>query len=251
MSSSYTIDEIIALVNHSSLKINIFVEGNDDEYIYRQLVNTYFKDGVDFINCNGRSRLIEIFKLKNTMNNKKVIFIADKDMYIFRNIPEEYSEIIFTKGYSIENDLIFPGDHLMKYFSKEEKEKFEKVKNVVIKWFAYSIIQCLRGNSVKIDKSIYQICNMEDDNEIKKCFEEIGFDEEGEKIYKDIIHNYNLKLRGKQLMELYVMILTNSKRRSKYGKYNILEMSICEKGNLIEKEIIPKIKEKIRLCSII
>ena len=35
-----------------------------------------------------------------------VIFVADQDMWFFTGIPEKYRDtIIFTRGYSLENDL--------------------------------------------------------------------------------------------------------------------------------------------------
>jgi hypothetical protein len=98
-------NEMVSFLKRTSLP-TILVEGNDDCYIYRQLENKIDVEDVDILICKGRESLINIFERRNEFKESAVVFMADKDMWFFSEVPMEYKEhIIFTDGYSIENDL--------------------------------------------------------------------------------------------------------------------------------------------------
>ena len=101
--------EIISLLERSSLPISILIEGKDDIIIYRRLEH-YLDTDVDVLGVGGRSILLSIFNKQTQgeiLKNKNIIYIADKDIWFNIGIPEAYQnpKLIFTSGYSIENDI--------------------------------------------------------------------------------------------------------------------------------------------------
>ena len=53
----------------------------------------------------GRSNLFAVYDRKSEFGHLPVAFIADQDKELFTQLPAGYEEIIWTQGYSIENDL--------------------------------------------------------------------------------------------------------------------------------------------------
>ena len=118
-----TQDELISSIKRSAL-INVLIEGPDDVMIYEHLREKITLD-ISILPCGGRSTLIEIYKRKSEFSDKKVVFIADQDVWIFGEKPADYEDIIFTSGYSIENDLFDFGQSLiLKLLNVDEKAIF-------------------------------------------------------------------------------------------------------------------------------
>ena len=92
-----TVDEIIATLQRTSLT-TVLVEGTDDVMIYRWIEDEIGITKANFMPCGGRRNLIEIFERRSEYPNVKVIYVADKDSYIYTSTPEEYNEIIWTNG---------------------------------------------------------------------------------------------------------------------------------------------------------
>ncbi len=94
-----------------SNKPNIIVEGRDDEIIYGTLVERLGRFDVGFFSAGSKDTLLHLYEELSDCENSgdfrhaPVAFIADQDMWLFRGIPNQYDDIIWTEGYSIENDL--------------------------------------------------------------------------------------------------------------------------------------------------
>ncbi len=100
----YTVKEVVSILSHSS-KQTILVEGPDDRMVYR-LLKQHIKPLKAFpIDCGGRNNLLSIYEQRNQFSHLKTVFLADKDLYVFLGIPDEYSDVLWTTGYSIENDI--------------------------------------------------------------------------------------------------------------------------------------------------
>ncbi len=61
-------------------------------------------------------------------------------MWLFTAIPATYADIVWTKGYSIENN-IYAGSALEELLDKDERNDFKKVLDSVIEWFAFEVEQ--------------------------------------------------------------------------------------------------------------
>jgi hypothetical protein len=99
-----TVEEIVSLLRHSSVP-TILVEGSEDVMVYRWLKQHIKPLKASAIQCGGREKLLSVYKRRNEFSHIKTAFLADQDMYVFLGIPSDYSDIIWTAGYSIENDF--------------------------------------------------------------------------------------------------------------------------------------------------
>jgi hypothetical protein len=86
----------------------------------------------------GRKSVKKVFDHCPTEKRKHIVFCADLDTWVFAEVPEEYQEIHFTQGYSIENDLFADGEQaLMNLLRPNERELFERIMSNVADWFAF------------------------------------------------------------------------------------------------------------------
>ena len=167
---------------HSKLP-TLVVEGITDEVIYKRSRRMIYREleaqsDVEILIANGRDNLLEVYENKKDFENQvAVAFMADQDMYVFGRIPKCYSDIIWTSGYSIENDLysdgrpekLIPSRNTSQYSSELEKAIQEFARSVAL-WKA-------KGCSTTAD-TLEESCQ------------------------KEIKTNPALKLRGKTLFEL-------------------------------------------------
>jgi hypothetical protein len=100
----YTVNELVSMLRHSS-EPTILVEGPDDIMVYRWLKQHIEPLKASPIDCGGRQNLLSVYERRNEFSHVKTVFLADKDLYVFLGIPEEYSDVLWTTGYSIENDI--------------------------------------------------------------------------------------------------------------------------------------------------
>jgi hypothetical protein len=83
-------DEMVSYLKRT-LSPTILVEGNDELSIYnRYLQDKINVEDIDILTCDGRAKLLNVFKRRTEFKNTKVVFVADKDMWFFAGIPEEY-----------------------------------------------------------------------------------------------------------------------------------------------------------------
>lgn len=241
-----SIDELINTIKRSNIP-TILVEGESDASIYRWIENKLGTFNGNILVCGGKKVILELYKRRNEFIGSKVIFLADKDMWLFTSVPTEYDEIIWTNGYSIENDL-FTGDYSIELlFDEEERMNFNQMLAAITKWFAFEVEKFKRGGTPQF----YHPQRILDANlELNEDFlRHIKYIEPNIDIVEDIRKNYTIKLRGKTLLELYAFILGAPKRKSKYEKNNIIELCLkygAEKSKLFD--IVTKIKLKFAIA---
>ncbi len=238
-----SVKEIVDTLKKTSL-ITVLVEGKDDAVVYRHLNDKINIDDieVDVFQCGGRVKLFKIFKRRQEFKNAKVIFLADKDMWVFGDTPEEYKNIVFTDGYSIENDL-----YIESYFNNllnEEKitDFYNLIKCLSI-WFAFEVDKYKKTGNYQAKYSVGQICP---DNTLCSEFKNrINFIDPPEELVNEIHSEYTRKLRGKQLFDALVKFITSDKKE-KETRQDLIEMGAkldnSKIGKLI-KEIVEKLQE--------
>lgn len=244
MAIDLTVDEIIATLQRTSLT-TILVEGTDDMMIYRWIEDEIGVHKADFMPCKGRDNLIKIFNRRNEFSNAKVIFVADKDTYIYTNTPEHLKDIIWTNGYSIENDLYF-GKNIEQILSNAEKERFVKSLNNFLLYYCYEVEKFLNGDDDYTLRNHPQhvLCELEDT--IKEEFlKTINFKDPSQALVKTLKDNYDVMLRGKTLFALLTRLVSKKGREVKHSKSTLLEH--CYRSHRSEKflELLSKINEKI------
>ncbi len=167
----------------------LVVEGPHDEAIYRWIERCLNEDESERLNkkiniqpVGNRDNVIEIYKRKQEFESRvPVAFMADLDMWVFDTRdsggPNLYPDIIWTSGYSLENDLYSDGNPENNIIdAKYQKKHQEALKEVIVEF----------ANTVALWRASGKEPSGE---EIEKCYN---------KIKKD----YKLKLRGKTLFKV-------------------------------------------------
>lgn len=238
-----TVDEIVETLKRSSLT-TVLVEGKDDVMIYRWIEDELGIQNASFFPCGGRSNLLKVYERRNEFSQLKTIFVADKDAFVYINPPAEYSEIIWTNGYSIENDLYY-GRKIEQLLSEDEKVIFLRSLNSFIDYYAFEIDNYLSGKKFCFRIHPQHILCETTDLVKEEFLKEIGFVSPNEETRNRLKENYDIFIRGKSMFALLTRILSNSKREIKHSKPSLLEH--CYRTHKSEKfiELIAKISEKI------
>lgn len=240
-----TDDEIVAYLKKSNLS-NILVEGPDDLMIYNWIEHEIDNLGVAIFPCGGRSMLFKVFERRDEFAHKKVTFIADKDLYVFNGIPAEVQEIIFTSGYSIENDLYaFGKDVIFNLFTQDEASKFNQAIESLIVWYSSEIFKYLNGQNHHISCHLNQVIPENTTYVNDAYLNEINNIEELHSLIEEVKKNEFLKLRGKFIFDCIVRYLSHKKRRSKYSKDNIMELCLKLVKNAHFDRIIKEVRYKL------
>ena len=238
----YNVDEFVTLLKRTNIP-TVLVEGICDVKVLRSIEERadYSVKNINFYPCGGKETLFNVYKRKNEFSSKKVAFLADRDMNLFKDKNTHFKEIIWTKGYCIEND-IFADSNLLELLSKKERSEFETTIKEICRWFAFEVEKYLRDEKFNVQNTIYKICSDHSSKLCPKFLEEIGFKEPDEELLNDIILNYKLKLRGKQIFQILARILATKGKYMRFSKYNIIGLAPrVNKKNIYINNLIKKI----------
>ena len=145
-SESLSVDEYVATLRNSALP-TLLVEGRSDMSMFQSIEDECFSGEVDILPVGGRTSLFEIYSRRVEYRDSNVAFLADADMFAFGSPPREYTDVIFTHGYSIENDILSGGEAL-KVITRKHKSQWEKILRALCHWFASIVHRCLEGEFV-------------------------------------------------------------------------------------------------------
>lgn len=240
MAITLTKEELLSYLKKSSLN-TILVEGKDDASIYRWIENELSTGcNFDLLPCDGRDTLLDIFEKRNEITGIKLLFVADKDKFVYSNVPEPYADIIWTTGYSIENDLYF-GGYLEALLTDKEKAKFEKGLINFIQYYSHDVEKVKRGIDTELRYHPNQI--LDDVFNLIKT-NECGYDVT--ETIDQIRNSYQLLIRGKSLFSLLFIILCDRDRPIKHKKTSLMEVCLkCNEQNLV-RQIIERIKTELQ-----
>ncbi|EJQ98464.1 DUF4435 domain-containing protein [Bacillus cereus] len=198
-----TVEEIIAYLNHSTIP-TLLVEGKDDFRIYRWLEEKLEDLELDILPCGGRNSLLEVYEEKHAIRKEDVLFFADLDLWLFSGVPEEYSDVIFTKGYSIENDLYSSADEVLESLIDESKvTAYRKAVDGLSKWCAFEVNEHLNSNPYMLDVSPKGVLDKRTYDLSSSYISRRDYALNNDELYQDIKNNYALKIRGKNLLALW------------------------------------------------
>jgi hypothetical protein len=206
---SYSVEEIVSSLSKSTSLLTVLVEGKDDALVYRCIedkLNSLISidNKADIFICGGRRDLIEIFESRKKFKNTKVVFLADKDMWFFEGVPKQYEDIVFTDGYSIENDAYIESvfNNLL---DKDDKKIFENLIKELSIWFAFEVHRYKETGDSKCDVSVDRICpNNIFCPDFKKS---IDFVDPPQHLIDLIFTEYTRALRGKNLFQALLRFL--------------------------------------------
>lgn len=225
-----TEDELVSTLSHSSLK-TLLVEGKDDIAVYRWIEDSC--NGMfDVIQCHCRNTLINVYKRRAEFPNAKVVFVADRDTYLYTSVPEEYDGIIFTSGYSIENDL-YHGRGIENILNSTEKSRYASSMQEFVRYYACQIEKFLAGTEYNLRQMPCALLDTSDKLMPEKV--EFGFSEPSKEWFDKIYKEYDHYLRGHSLFSVLFRLLSERKDSPKYSHVQLYE--ICYKTMKSEKMV--------------
>jgi hypothetical protein len=230
----FTVDEIIATLNHSSLP-TVVAEGSDDAIVLRRIEDLYAEIELSLLFVGGRKAVLGTFDRRGEITAaKRVAFIADRDLWVLTEIPAQYLApvLLFTAGYSIENDIYQDGDFeaLMNY---AERGRFNGELEIVVGCFSLAASRCLAGREGHLRLHPNAII----DDQAKR--EEALRLENGEIFPEDlrvrIIADYKNLLRGKTLIGLLMRQISYAGRGVRHNYRAMFEMAATKPGPLLTR----------------
>ncbi|GIP58468.1 DUF4435 domain-containing protein [Paenibacillus woosongensis] len=241
-----TADEIVSLLKRSSLP-SIIVEGDDDVLIYRYIEEKIGSFNASILPCGGRKALLSVFARRGEFNNLKTVFLADQDMWMFTTIPKEFTSIVWTTGYSIENDLYASSLAVFdQILTQQEKKEMIRLIRMISKWFAFEVELYRNDKEINIDCHVSELLSKDKKALSETFLSKRNFTEPSKETLAEVLENYDLKIRGKILFDLLLYFLNAPKRKSKYSRDNLIELCIkVGRGDPYINRLIDNISETI------
>lgn len=215
-----TVENLVTFLQFSK-KSNIIVEDKDDEIIFQRLLDCLGIFNVGLFGAGSKETLLRLYDKLSVLEHNgdfrhaPVAFIADKDMWLFRGIPTQYKDIIWTEGYSIENDLYSSAKLRDRIRNKTE---YDQVLDSISMWFAYKVEEYLEKNLPPPEKILRSFqdeehvyvglhCNRIVPMGNTTLAPDLEFLPADHERVKEVRKEYNLQLRGKLLFQLLVRFL--------------------------------------------
>lgn len=230
--SDISIDEIIALLKKTSLP-TIVVEGADDLIVYRHMEESLSAVGVSVFPVGGRKNVLDIFARRGELPKfVKITFIADQDIWVNTGIPPEYHDdrLIFTNGYSIENDIYIDGE-LWKLLNKDESTKFDAEVKAFLRWYALALSRHLQNTSDAIKSHPNHVLNPTLQADLLSLHPGESYPDE---LHETLSNNYQKMLRGKSLMALLIRQTSYQGREPHHNSKALMEFVTKHPGPLLE-----------------
>ncbi len=158
------VERVIFDLKNSNLP-TLVVEGDHDKAIYRWIEKIFNTPKISILLAHGKDNLIEIYKRRSEYDEHiAVAFMADLDKEVFgtrgKGARDECPDVIWTKGYSLENDLYSDGnpENIIDQNKKEEhKKKLENAIHNFAKEVAYWANRGRKPNNKDINRYFCQI----------------------------------------------------------------------------------------------
>ena len=246
-----TVDELVSTLRRSKLP-TVVVEGRDDMQIFRWMEDLLKVHEVDVLGVGGRPNLFAVYDRKSEFVHLPVAFIADQDKELFTRLPAGYEEIIWTQGYSIENDLYAGADpSLENLMDPQEAAEHRQLLDTIIEWFAFEVEEFLDGRTPEFNHHCNEVVP-QDQTEMDDGFRQRRrFRPPNSELQQEIKHEYQFQLRGKLLFEMLVGFLSKSNRRIKHSIHGLYEIAFkMTPFHPLMNRLIQEIEQKIAAHSL-
>jgi len=224
-----TVDEVIGTLQRSC-DPTLLAEGIDDIVMLRRFEDEFSEAGLSIMPLGGRDAVLQIFQRRHELPSENIIlFLADKDLWVYSGIPEDFisKKLLFTDGYSIENDLYRDGN-LERLLTASERLRFEADLNIFVEWYYLSLSKKIMGHDVSITihpQAVLQNPNLTAEMaQLRSDIENYDADLEG------FLSEYQKFLRGKSLMALLVKQLSRGSRHVKHSVRSLMEHGVVAEG---------------------
>lgn len=239
-----TEEEIIAYLGRTHLP-TLLVEGKDDAAIYRWLEGQLGIFSGNTLFCSGRNALLSIWRQRGTFLHRKIVWLADLDMWKFSAPPADLTGIVFTTGYSIENDL-YAGSEIECLLEVAERSEHSRLLTILCRWFAFEILEYQAGRSPEFATKIQQVVDFAAMDISASFIARRGYIEPDATFIDSVLRDYKLQLRGKTLVSALVYYLSGSRRSTRYSAASIVEMCLkLYPNNMYIKRIIENVRTQL------
>jgi Protein of unknown function (DUF4435) len=239
-----TVDEVIALLKKTSLP-TVIVEGSDDMIVYRRFEDNLVHVGVSVFPVGGRLKVLEVFNRRHEIPvSVKAVFIADQDTWINSGIPLEYQDpkLLFTNGYSIENDVYRDGK-LWELLQIPERGRYKAEINTFVEWYALALSRHLADSTCPIALHHDHVLNP---MQKAALFALQPAEAYPNALRQEILNDYGRVLRGKSLFPLLIKH-TNAKGRGvRHTDTGLFEMVAANPGALL-KDLLRRVEQGLNL----
>ncbi len=235
-----TVDEVIALLKNTSLP-TLIVEGRDDMIVYRRFEDKLAHIGIDVLPVGGRLKVLEIFNRRHEIpKSVKIIFIADQDTWINSGIPSTFqdSTLLFTDGYSIENDVYRDGE-LWNLLQAPDMNKYQGEINSFIDWYALALSRHLANSTHPIALHHDQVLDRLQRPALLALHPTESYPNT---LRQEILSDYARMLRGKSLFALFLKHTNAKGRGARHTDSGLFEMVAVKPGTLL-KELLRKVEQ--------
>lgn len=217
-----SVDELVATLQRTTLP-TILVEGRDDMTAYRWIEDRLGSQQANILPCGGHQKLLDVYSRRHEFLSLSTAFLADRDMWLFTAVPSGYEQVVLTRGYSIENDIL-DSSHVHDLLTPVELASFDTLADILAVWFAFEVEQCRAELLWCVDIHPNYLIPLGSSSLNHAALQPRIFKQPKEKLSKSIRNNFRLRFRGKSLLELYVRFLSAPQRQSKFSKHNLLEI---------------------------
>ena len=246
-----TVDELVSTLRRSKLP-TVVVEGRDDMQIFRWMEDLLKVHEVDVLGVGGRPNLFAVYDRKSEFVHLPVAFIADQDKELFTRLPAGYEEIIWTQGYSIENDLYAGADpSLENLMDPQEAAEHRQLLDTIIEWFAFEVEEFLDGRTPEFNHHCNEVVH-QGQTEMDNGFRQRrGFRPPNSELQQEIKNEYQFQLRGKLLFQMLIRFLSKSNRRIKHSIHGLYEIAFkMTPTHPLMNRLIQEIEQKIAAHSL-
>jgi hypothetical protein len=229
------IDEVIGLLSKSSLP-TVIIEGSDDVIVFRRMEDMFVDLGLSVMPVGGRGNVLKMFsRLNEIANSKNIAFIADLDTWVTFNVPAQFisDRLVFTDGYSIEND-IFRDGNLEEIMSINERTRFDIDIAKFIRWYALALNRFQDGRD-NINLNLFPDVILDNPQDyVEKIRLNVG-ENYPDELHKLVLSDYGKYLRGKSLMQILSRQLSRNDRANKIHTSAFLEFVAAKPGPLLQQ----------------
>jgi len=221
------------------------VEGEDDEAIYRWLESRFGVLNVSIFSCGGREVLIKIYRQRAMLTGKRIVWLADLDMWKFSDPPSDLSGIIFTSGYSIENDL-YAGSEIENLLEADERTRHTQLLDVVCDWFAFEVLEHQAGREAQVGTNINKVVDLSTMAMRQQFATNRQYVPPDPAFVDSLRKEYKLSLRGKTLIDVLFECVNYNKRPARHSKEAIVEICLrLYPNNPYVDRIISEVRAKL------
>lgn len=246
-----TVDELVSILRRSKLP-TVVVEGRDDMQIFRWMEDLLKIHEVDVLGVGGRTNLFAVYDRKGEFEHLPVAFIADQDKELFTQLPVGYEEVIWTQGYSIENDLYAGADpSLENLMDPQEADEHGKLLDTIVEWFTFEVEEFLAGRMPEFNHHCNEVVPQGQVEMDDGFCQRRGFRPPNSELEQQIREAYQLQLRGKQLFQMLVRFLSKSNRQVKHSLHGLYEIAFkMTPIHPLMNRLIQEIERKIAVHSL-